>query len=130
MRINLKNRRLQKRKLKKVGILISVIVLIHNIENFLDPEVETLSKKLENTHLDTEKKSSNAEKEKKDAEKVEVEISTDKKIKNLKKKVREIEALEEKLKNGSVTKPEPEQLQKIKRKNDLLLQIHELEKTL
>lgn len=103
MRINLKNRRLQKRKLKKVGILISVIVLIHNIENFLDPEVETLSKKLENTHLDTEKKSSNAEKEKKDAEKVEVEISTDKKIKNLKKKVREIEALEEKLKNGSVT---------------------------
>lgn len=80
--------------------------------------------------MDTEKKSSNAEKEKKDAEKVEVEISTDKKIKNLKKKVREIEALEEKLKNGSVTKPEPEQLQKIKRKNDLLLQIHELEKTL
>lgn len=69
-------------------------------------------------------------KDKKDVEKVNTEISVEKKIKNLKKKVREIEALEEKLKSGSITKPEPEQLQKIKRKNDLLMQIRELEKTL
>lgn len=54
----------------------------------------------------------------------------EKKLKNLKKRLREIESLEEKVKNGIVAKPEPEQLAKIKRKNDLLLQIHELEKQL
>ncbi|XP_044272721.1 partner of Y14 and mago [Tribolium madens] len=51
-----------------------------------------------------------------------------KKLKNLKKRLREVEALEEKLKNGLIPKPEPEQLTKIQRKNDLLLQIRELEK--
>lgn len=51
-----------------------------------------------------------------------------KRLKNLKKKVREIEVLEEKLKKGDVTKPEPEQLVKIKRKNELLLEISQLEK--
>ncbi|CAH1984242.1 unnamed protein product [Acanthoscelides obtectus] len=51
-----------------------------------------------------------------------------KKLKNLKKRLREVESLEEKLKNGTIMKPEPEQLAKVKRKNDLLLQIHELEK--
>lgn len=51
-----------------------------------------------------------------------------KRLKNLKKKIREIESLEEKLKKGEITKPEPEQLAKIKRKNDLLLEIDQLEK--
>lgn len=54
----------------------------------------------------------------------------DKKLKNLKKRLREVETLEEKIKNGTLVKPEPEQLIKIKRKNDLLMQIHELEKQL
>lgn len=52
----------------------------------------------------------------------------EKKLKNLKKRLREIETLEEKINSGTLAKPEPEQLTKIKRKNDLLLQIHELEK--
>lgn len=51
-----------------------------------------------------------------------------KRLKNLKKKVREIESLEEKLKSGEIAKPEPEQLAKIKRKNDLLMEINQLEK--
>lgn len=51
-----------------------------------------------------------------------------KKLKNLKKRLREVEALEEKLEAGSLQNPEKDQLMKIKRKNDLLLQIRELEK--
>lgn len=51
-----------------------------------------------------------------------------KKLKNLKKRLREVEALEEKLKSGSIQNPEKDQLAKVKRKNDLLMQIHELEK--
>lgn len=51
-----------------------------------------------------------------------------KRLKNLKKKVREIETLEEKLKKGEISKPEKEQLAKIKRKNDLLMEINQLEK--
>ncbi|XP_057671909.1 partner of Y14 and mago [Diorhabda carinulata] len=54
----------------------------------------------------------------------------EKKLKNLKKRLREVESLEEKIKNGTLAKPEPEQLVKVKRKNDLILQIHELEKQL
>lgn len=63
-------------------------------------------------------------------EKTPVQEATDpaKKLKNLKKRLREVEALEEKLKNGTIAKPEPEQLAKINRKNDLLVQIRELEK--
>lgn len=57
-------------------------------------------------------------------------VDPEKKLKNLKKRLREIESLEEKVKNGTLAKPEPEQLTKIKRKNDLLLQIHDLEKQL
>ncbi|XP_044759682.1 partner of Y14 and mago [Coccinella septempunctata] len=94
-------------------------------------EIETLSSKVDNMNLNTQKnvpsKPANGNK---GEDKGDTELSPEKKIKNLKKKVREIEALEEKLKNGTITKPEPEQLQKIKRKNDLLLQIHELEKSL
>lgn len=51
-----------------------------------------------------------------------------KKLKNLKKKLREIESLEEKIKNKEIAKPEPEQLAKIKRKNELLMEIRQLEK--
>lgn len=51
-----------------------------------------------------------------------------KKLKNLKKRLREVEALEEKIKSGAVAKPEPEQLVKINRKNELLFQIREVEK--
>ncbi|KAJ8935234.1 hypothetical protein NQ318_011454 [Aromia moschata] len=51
-----------------------------------------------------------------------------KKLKNLRKRLREIEGLEEKLKNGSLIKPEPEQMVKLKRKSELLEQISKLEK--
>lgn len=51
-----------------------------------------------------------------------------KKLKNLRKKLREIESLEEKIKNKEIAKPEPEQLAKIKRKNELLMEIRQLEK--
>ncbi|CAH0564670.1 unnamed protein product [Brassicogethes aeneus] len=53
-----------------------------------------------------------------------------KKMKSLKKKLREIEMLEEKIAQKQISKPEPEQLAKIKRKNDILMQIHNLEKLL
>lgn len=53
-----------------------------------------------------------------------------KKLKNLKKRLREIEALEEKLSKGEIVKPDPDQLAKVKRKNDLLLQIRQLERTI
>lgn len=60
------------------------------------------------------------------------EASSDpaKKLRNLKKRLREVEALEEKVKNGELIKPDPDQLKKINRKADLLVQIHELEKKL
>lgn len=57
-------------------------------------------------------------------------IDPTKRLKNLKKKVREIDVLEEKIKKGEIVKPETEQLAKIKRKNDLLLEIRQLEKKL
>ncbi|KAK9885459.1 hypothetical protein WA026_010954 [Henosepilachna vigintioctopunctata] len=96
------------------------------------PEEKDICLKLQNTTISSHKNTSPKENKKQDKKIVsEVEEpSTEKKIKNLKKKVREIEALEEKLKNGTIAKPEPEQLQKVKRKNDLLMQIHELEKLL
>ncbi|XP_017774634.1 PREDICTED: partner of Y14 and mago [Nicrophorus vespilloides] len=51
-----------------------------------------------------------------------------KKVKNLKKRLREVESLEEKINSGAIAKPEKEQLDKIKRKNDLIMQIYQLEK--
>lgn len=53
-----------------------------------------------------------------------------KKLKNLKKRLREVEALEDKLNSGQIAKPEQEQLTKVKRKNDLLMQIRQMEKEL
>lgn len=77
-------------------------------------KVEEVTKQLENVKIVQEQKT----------------IDTDpaKRLKNLKKKLREIEALEEKLKKGEITKPEPEQLAKVKRKNDLLMEINQVEK--
>lgn len=55
-------------------------------------------------------------------------IDPAKKLKNLRKKLREVEALQEKIENGLIPKPEQEQLAKINRKNEILMQIHVLEK--
>lgn len=100
-------------------------------------EVQEVSSQLDNLKLNVTPKPSES-KQKKPLEKhAQLQSNTknsadtsdpEKKLKNLKKRLREIESLEEKVKNGSLVKPEPEQLTKIKRKNDLLLQIHELEK--
>uniref|UniRef100_V5GKS4 Partner of Y14 and mago n=1 Tax=Anoplophora glabripennis TaxID=217634 RepID=V5GKS4_ANOGL len=51
-----------------------------------------------------------------------------KKLKSLRKKLREVDALQEKIERGLISKPEQEQLAKIKRKNEILMQIHMLEK--
>lgn len=55
-------------------------------------------------------------------------IDPAKKLKNLRKKLREVETLQEKIENGFISKPEEEQLAKIKRKNEILMQIRLLEK--
>nr|CAI5824209.1 unnamed protein product [Callosobruchus analis] len=99
-------------------------------------KVEDITNQLENMKLSSKPPQKNESKksEKPAQSSTDVSKSADtatdpqKKLKNLKKRLREVEALEEKLKNGSISKPEPEQLAKVKRKNDLLLQIHELEK--
>lgn len=57
-------------------------------------------------------------------------IDPTKKLKNLRKKLREVETLEEKIEKGLISKPEQEQITKIKRKNEILMQIHTLEKQL
>ena len=51
-----------------------------------------------------------------------------KKLRNLKKKLRDIEALEAKLSSGEITSPEPEQLEKVARKPDVMKDIAALEK--
>lgn len=84
---------------------------------------ESVTKQLQNVKI-TEKQPSKQKQEQREQS----AIDPAKRLKNLKKKVREIESLEEKLKKGEITKPEPEQLAKIKRKNDLLLEINQLEK--
>nr|CAG4638187.1 EOG090X0KVN [Chydorus sphaericus] len=56
--------------------------------------------------------------------------STDpaKRLKNVKKKLRDIEALEAKIKSGEVKNPDKDQLEKIKRKSEVVKEIKELEK--
>lgn len=51
-----------------------------------------------------------------------------KKLRNLKKRLREVESLEEQVKSGELIKPDPDQMKKINRKGDLILEIHELER--
>ena len=57
-------------------------------------------------------------------------VATDpaKKLRNLKKKLRDIESLEAKLESGEITSPEPEQLEKIGRKKEVMTEIAALEK--
>jgi len=57
-------------------------------------------------------------------------IDPAKKLRNLKKKLRDIEALEKKLNEGTISKPEPEQLEKVARKIQVEAEIEELEKQL
>merc|ERR1712037_297767 len=47
---------------------------------------------------------------------------------NLRKKLRDIEALEAKLASGEISTPEPEQLEKVSRKSDVMEEIAALEK--
>jgi len=53
-----------------------------------------------------------------------------KKIRNLRKKLRDIEALESKLTSGEISSPEPEQLEKVSRKSDVICEISALENML
>ena len=59
-------------------------------------------------------------------------VATDpaKKLRNLRKKLRDIEALEKKLEEGIISKPEPEQLEKVSRKIQVEAEIDELERQL
>lgn len=52
-----------------------------------------------------------------------------KKLRNLKKKLRDIESLEAKLKSGEITQAEPEQVEKLGRKPEVLKEIFALEMT-
>ena len=49
-------------------------------------------------------------------------------MRNLKKKLRDIEALEAKLSSGEIENPEPEQLEKVARKTEVMKEINALEK--
>jgi partner of Y14 and mago protein len=53
-----------------------------------------------------------------------------KKLRNLRKKLRDIEAVEKKLEEGVISKPEPEQLEKVARKIQVETEIDELEREL
>ena len=57
-------------------------------------------------------------------------VATDpaKKLRNLRKKLRDIEALEARLNSGEIKNPEPEQVDKIARKQDVIKEISALEK--
>lgn len=125
---------------KCLTILLEVHQFIrsyHLLFVFFFVEVEEVSDHLSNLKVNDTLKVKES-KPKKPSEKPAQDVSAskkpnetsdpDKKLKNLKKRLREVETLEEKIKSGTIVKPEPEQLTKIKRKNDLLLQIHELEK--
>ena len=60
----------------------------------------------------------------------EEEVELKKKLRNLKKKIKDIEKLEEQKKNGKLTNPEPEQLEKLKKKGTFMQEIKSIEKKL
>lgn len=57
------------------------------------------------------------------------QVATDpaKRLRNLKKKLRDIEKLERQIANGEIKNPEPEQLEKVKKKEEVSQQIEDLE---
>ena len=56
-----------------------------------------------------------------------ITVDPPKKLRNLKKKLRDIENLEKKLNDGTLANPEPEQLEKVRRKGLMLEELAELE---
>ncbi|XP_018794942.1 PREDICTED: partner of Y14 and mago [Bactrocera latifrons] len=54
-------------------------------------------------------------------------LDTSKKLKKLRKKLREIETIEQRIKSGELKKPEKDQLDKVKRKKDVIKEIKQLE---
>lgn len=57
------------------------------------------------------------------------QVATDpvKRLRNLKKKLRDIEKLERQIASGEIKNPEPEQLEKVKKKEEVTQQIEDLE---
>ncbi|XP_076067574.1 partner of Y14 and mago isoform X3 [Oratosquilla oratoria] len=82
-----------------------------------------LNHKLENTHISGDKKPQ---------EPVQGVPATDpsKRLRNLKKKLRDIEKLERQIASGELKNPEPEQLEKIKKKAQVEDEIADLEENL
>jgi len=79
---------------------------------------------LENTHISNEGK-----KKTQPSQGQSQPTATDpsKKLRNLKKKLRDIEKLENQIADGTLKNPEPEQLEKIKKKDEIVAEINELE---
>ena len=107
----------EKQKRKKTKNVEEVTKQVQKIKLKDDTKVKT-----------TKSKAEKAQKQKEQAIVNNQETDPVKRLRNLKKRLREIEQLEEKLNNQLIPKPEPEQLAKVQRKNDLLMQINELEK--
>ncbi|KAK4291260.1 hypothetical protein Pmani_035900 [Petrolisthes manimaculis] len=80
-----------------------------------------INKMLEDTHVSN---NTNAD------AKQPVATDSTKRLRNLKKKLRDIEKLETQIKSGELKKPGKDQLEKIKRKSDVMQQIEELEEEL
>ncbi|KAF5269591.1 hypothetical protein FQR65_LT05929 [Abscondita terminalis] len=110
----------KKKKTKNVEDVTKQIGQIKLSENSTT-KAQTKNKTKNTSSVETcvEVKSSNA---------INQDVDPVKRLRNLKKRLREVEQLEEKLKNGLIAKPEPEQLAKVLRKNYLQIQISELEK--
>ncbi|KAG0719882.1 Partner of Y14 and mago [Chionoecetes opilio] len=82
--------------------------------NATDAEI---SKSLEETHISNSTAGGRQE----------VASDPTKRLRNLKKKLRDIEKLERQIASGDIKNPEPEQLEKVKRKEEVVQQIEELE---
>lgn len=64
-----------------------------------------------------------------DSEKTEV-VDAAKRLKNLRKKLAQIDALKLKIDSGELSKPDPDQLKKVQRRDEVAKEIEELEKAL